>query len=356
VTLFDGGKDWQAALLLKASLVMRSVIPPFRHASLLLFQTCLLLAALPVTAQVPPELLKRDWPSRAEAIGSLSLLSPVEKAAFEDDPNLHQPIRAPEPEDWLAQQPEKGQTYDQFRLIISRVKPPSNQRTLAILPLGDFGDRSPSLEILRAYGEAFFAMPMRLLPSVPLAKVPAKNRINAGTKKRQLLTTDILTWLLTQKPADTFALVAVTMEDLYPDESWNFVFGQAMLQGGTGVFSFARYDPTFGGGSDSGDATPLILKRSAKVLGHEMGHMFGIKHCVFFECLMSGSNHLGETDARPMHLCPVCLRKLHLSTRCDLTRREEGLLRFHEKHGIEAEADWSRRFLGKLRAHSSPLK
>jgi archaemetzincin len=286
----------------------------------------------------------------------LSLLSPLEKSAFEDDPSLHQPIRALEPEDWLAQQPEKGQTYDQFRLIISRVKPPSNQRNLAILPLGDFGDRAPSLEVLRAYGEAFFAMPMHLLPAVPLAKVPAKNRINAGTKRRQLLTTDILTWLLTQKPADTFALVAVTMEDLYPDENWNFVFGQAMLQGGTGVFSFARYDPTFGGGSYSGDAAPLILKRSAKVLGHEMGHMFGIKHCVFFECLMSGSNHLGETDARPMHLCPVCLRKLHLSTRCDLIRREEGLLRFHEKHCIKAEADWSRRFLGKLRAHSSPLK
>jgi archaemetzincin len=291
-----------------------------------------------------------------EAIGSLSLLSPVEKAAFEDDSTLHQPIRTPEPEDWLAQQPEKGQTYDQFRLIISRVKPPSNQRTLAILPLGNFDDHSPSLEILRAYGEAFFTLPMRLLPSVPLDKVPAKSRINAGTKKRQLLTTEILTWLLTQKPADTFALIAVTMEDLYPDERWNFVFGQAMLQGGAGVFSFARYDPAFGSGSDSGDAAPLILKRSIKVLCHEMGHMFGIRHCVFFECLMSGSNHLRETDARPMHLCPVCLRKLHLSTRFDLIRREEELMSLHKTQGIQAEAEWSRRFLGKLRAHSSPLK
>ena len=39
-------------------------------------------------------------------------------------------------------------------------------------------------------------------------------------------------YLRSGKPVDTYALIAVTMEDLYPDEKWNFVFGQAMLQGG----------------------------------------------------------------------------------------------------------------------------
>jgi len=32
------------------------------------------------------------------------------------------------------------------------------------------------------------------------------------------------------------------MEDLYPDPSWNFVFGQTSLPGYVGVYSFARYD------------------------------------------------------------------------------------------------------------------
>ena len=35
------------------------------------------------------------------------------------------------------------------------------------------------------------------------------------------------------------------MIDLYPNESWNFVFGQANPGAGVGVFSFARYDPLF---------------------------------------------------------------------------------------------------------------
>ena len=38
--------------------------------------------------------------------------------------------------------------------------------------------------------------------------------------------------------------------------------------------------------------------------------MFGISHCVHFHCRMNGSDSLEESDRSPMHLCPVCLRKL----------------------------------------------
>jgi len=299
---------------------------------------------------------KTAWPARSEAIGSLLTLSPLERAAFEDDPALHVPIKSPESGDWLAMHDEKGQTYDQYRLILPRVKPRTDQRALVILPLGEFGPKAPSLESLRSYCEQFFTLPTSILPAVPIEKVPAKTRINKQTQKRQLLTTDILAWLPNKKPDVAYAVIAVTMEDLYPDESWNFVFGQAMLQGGAGVFSFARYDPAFYGDTSSEDNTALVFKRSCKVLTHEMGHMFGIKHCVFFQCLMNGSNHLGEADAQPMRLCPVCLRKLHLHVRGDLIKREENLLRLYEAQSFTNEADWSRRFLGKLRPHSSPLK
>ena len=93
--------------------------------------------------------------------------------------------------------------------------------------------------------EAAVQLCQRILDAVPVEKVPARQRINPGTQKRQFLTTEILHWLPSLKPADSYALIAVTMEDLYPDEKWNFVFGQARLMGGVGVFSFARYDPDF---------------------------------------------------------------------------------------------------------------
>ena len=33
---------------------------------------------------------------------------------------------------------------------------------------------------------------------------------------------------------------------------------------------------------------------------HETGHMFSMRHCTKYECLMSGTNHMGETDRRPL--------------------------------------------------------
>ncbi len=82
------------------------------------------------------------------------------------------------------------------------------------------------------------------------------------------------------------------MEDLYPDPRWNFVFGQASLRDHVGVFSFARYDPVFYGESRSSRYQELLLWRSAKVLVHEVAHMFSLAHCIYYECVMNGSNLL----------------------------------------------------------------
>ncbi len=287
-------------------------------------------------------------PTPAEALGSLSNLAPSQRAAFEPDTAFFSAIPAPGAGDWLSMHKEPGQTVAEYRATLSQVMPPTRQRVLCLLPLGDFDAGAPSLERLRKYGAAFFGMEMRLLPAVPLDQVPAKQRINGGTGKKQLLTTDILRWLPAQKPADCYALLAVTMTDLYPEDSWNFVFGQALLRGGAGVFSFARYDPTFFGEPAAADSEALAFERSAKVLTHEMGHMFGLRHCVYFRCLMNGSNSMRETDGCPLHLCPVCLRKLQMSALFDPELRYQSLLRSYTEFEMTAEADWTRRMLEKI--------
>ena len=43
---------------------------------------------------------------------------------------------------------------------------------------------------------------------------------------------------------------------------------------------------------------------------------------------MNGSNHLEEADARPLHLCPVHLRKLQWSIGFDATARYRHLVEF----------------------------
>jgi len=173
-------------------------------------------------------------------------------------------------------------------------------------------------------------------------------RLNPFSRKWQILTTDALALLKRRPPTSAFCLLAITMEDLYPHPSWNFVFGQASFQDRVGVFSFARYDPAFYGEARGKDYHALLLRRSCKVLAHEMAHMFALSHCIFFKCVMNGSNHLHESDSRPLHLCPVCLRKLQFGIVFDVVDRYRMLLRFYQKFGFEDEARWTDRRLKRI--------
>jgi archaemetzincin len=84
------------------------------------------------------------------------------------------------------------------------------------------------------------------------------------------------------------------------------------------------------------------------VLTHEVGHMFGLDHCVHYSCNMNGSNSMAEADTQPSHLCPVCLRKLHYTIGFDPAAYYEGLAEFHERVGMSEEAAFARRRLARI--------
>jgi archaemetzincin len=54
---------------------------------------------------------------------------------------------------------------------------------------------------------------------------------------------------------------------------------------------------------------------------------------------MNGSNHQKERDGRPMHLCPVCLRKLLWNLQADPVPYLRRLEVFCRQYGLE-EAGW----------------
>ena len=66
---------------------------------------------------------------------------------------------------------------------------------------------------------------------------------------------------------------------------------------------------------------------------------------------MNGSNHLQESDRRPSHLCPVCLRKLQFGVGFDVVKRYQDLAQFDEQAGLEDEAKWLVRLVEKIRGH-----
>ena len=74
-----------------------------------------------------------------------------------------------------------------------------------------------------------------------------------------------------------------------------------------GIYSFARYDPDFFDEARPKDYADLILRRSCKVLAHEIRHMFGLQHCIYYDCLLNGSNNLeGPMRARSTFARSAC--------------------------------------------------
>ncbi len=210
------------------------------------------------------------------------------------------------------------------------------------------------LETVRDYAAAFFALPVETLPSLDLAAGTITTRYHPTPQNRQLLSTDILSLLKKDRRSDAFCVLGITMDDLYPEPSWNFVFGQASLSEGVGVYSFARYDPAFYGAERGDDYETVLARRACQVLVHETGHMFGITHCVHFSCIMNGANSLKESDGQPLHLCPVCLRKLHRGAGFDVEDRYEALLAFYGKVSFDEEELWMKRRLARIRGLALP--
>src|SRR5262249_2268261 len=120
-----------------------------------------------------------------------------------------------------------------------------------------------------------------------------------------------------------------------PGKGWNFVFGQASLGKGVGVWSLHRLgDPEL--------EPKTFLRRTAKIAVHETGHMLGIQHCTQFQCGMNGANHQDEADGQPMWFCPEDEMKIWWACRVDPTERYCRLAEVAARYGLEREAEFWR--------------
>ncbi|MEO7539020.1 MAG: archaemetzincin [Pyrinomonadaceae bacterium] len=213
------------------------------------------------------------------------------------------PMGKPGNSDWLASHNEPGQTFEQY-LDADPTKPTKERQTIYVLPLGTFTLKQRKvIDATTGYLAAFYDLPVRQMAAKELKALYPNFRQNRLTHSRQFKTGHILKDVLIPiLPADAAALIAFTADDLFPDESLNYVFGQASLEDRVGVWSLFRLD-------DNTNERGFVL-RTLKVAVHETGHMFSMRHCTKYECVMSGTNHLAETDSRPIDACPECMAKV----------------------------------------------
>ena len=243
------------------------------------------------------------------------------------------PMGKPKAYDWLGSHNEPGQTFEQY-INSNPTLPTAERRTIFVLPLGKFtAQQKKVIDLTAGYLEAFYGLPVKELSPQEL-KPPSDakdKRQNPYTKAVQTRTGYILDTILTpQLPKDAAALIALTNVDLFPDASMYYVFGQASMENRVGVWSLARLDDKTGYDN--------FLRRTLKIASHETGHMFGMWHCTKYECVMSGTNYLGETDSRPIDACPECMAKVAWLSNVPPKERYDRLESFCRKNGMTKEA------------------
>ena len=121
-------------------------------------------------------------------------------------------------------------------------------------------------------------------------------------QRRQYSSVLILRTLQSVFPADALRLLGVTECDLFIP-MLSFVFGQAQLSGGLALISLARLRQTFYGLAENRAVTAA---RAVKEATHEIGHTFGLTHCLDADCPMSLSNTIWQVDRKREELCPQC--------------------------------------------------
>jgi archaemetzincin len=259
---------------------------------------------------------------------------------------LARELPAPKPGDWLFEHKESGQTFAEY-IRSEPVRRSPKWNTIHICVVGDISEEQQRIiETTREYMELFFDAPVKMGKQIPVSEIPEHaQRKHPEWGGDQILTTYILNEVLRpNRPENALASLAFTATDLWPGKGWNFVFGQASLRDRTGVWSIQRNgDP---GESDA--SYRLCLQRTLGTASHETAHILSMPHCKKFECSLNGSNHLKEADRKPLHLCPICLRKLCWNLQVDPVKHLSKLEVFCRKHGFTDDAEWYRQAIHAL--------
>ncbi|MEM2874694.1 MAG: archaemetzincin family Zn-dependent metalloprotease [Candidatus Hadarchaeales archaeon] len=115
----------------------------------------------------------------------------------------------------------------------------------------------------------------------------------------------ILARLLSETGKGKIALGVVGV-DIYV-RGLNFVFGLSRPSGRAALISTFRLSPEFYGCAPDGRK---FEERLIKEAIHELGHVFGLRHCPDRRCVMRFSNSIMEVDEKSHEFCARCRRAL----------------------------------------------
>lgn len=248
-------------------------------------------------------------------------------AVFAATPDDHAFDRKPTPQpgEWLFTFREPGQTVAEHARDC-RNRRTAERHTLHLLPYTDLTDVDRAvLPALREFVEIYFGVDAVILPTRELP------RAAWSATREQWHAEALADAQLGAVPPDSLGVLGLVGGDMYVDQL-NFVFGIGRFEERVGVHSLHRF----------GDEPRRLKRRALLLTAHELGHMFGLRHCVFYACAMNGTNSLAESDRQPLHLCPVCREKLRHALGFEHVERYRRLADFYTRQGMGSDAAFAR--------------
>lgn len=101
-------------------------------------------------------------------------------------------------------------------------------------------------------------------------------------------------------------VILITDVDIYVP-ALTFIFGEAQLNGKHSILSVCRLHEEFYSGISNEN---LLLERTIKETLHELGHNFGLRHCIDWDCVMHASHGIEEVDIKGADFCKKCVANI----------------------------------------------
>ena len=169
-----------------------------------------------------------------------------------------------------------------------------------IIPVGDV-DKETLFRLSWALREKFQAV-FQVGKPLPLPEDAYR------AKRGQYFSSPILEELKQNVPQDADKVLGILDVDIFVP-ALNFIFGQADLGRDVALISLTRLREEFYGNSKN---EKLFLERALKEAVHELGHTFGLRHCLDRKCVMYFSNSLRDTDIKGPGFCERCAKRLEI--------------------------------------------
>ncbi|MFA7228220.1 MAG: archaemetzincin [Melioribacteraceae bacterium] len=124
--------------------------------------------------------------------------------------------------------------------------------------------------------------------------------------RRQYFSTQIIAEVMKHTDEFNGKIILLTDVDIFVP-ALTFIFGEAQLNGKHSLLSVCRLHEEFYSGTSNED---LLLERTVKEALHELGHCYGLRHCIDWDCVMHASHGIEEVDIKGNSYCRQCITKI----------------------------------------------